>query len=55
LAERTLPKKTSSTSLRFRPERSTAALMTWAPSWVAVRDEREPMKEPIGVRATPTM
>lgn len=29
--------------------------MAIAPSWVADKDEREPKKPPIGVRATPTI
>lgn len=38
----------------FLPFRS-LPLMAKDPRWVAEREEREPRKPPIGVRATPTI
>src|SRR6478735_6656555 len=46
---------TRPTSLADTPARSSAALMAVAPSLGAVIDESEPKKEPIAVRAAPTM
>lgn len=56
LADSTLPKKTSSTSSGLIcGTRSTAALIAWDPSWVALRLERDPRNDPTGVLAADTM
>jgi hypothetical protein len=51
----TQPMKTSSIRSGESPARSTAAAITWEPSWWALNRERSPMKRPSGVRAAETM
>ncbi len=50
----TLPRITSSTSEGETPARASASRTATAPSRVAGTDEREPRKEPTGVRAAAT-
>src|SRR3546814_6633390 len=45
----------SCASSGLRPERSTAALIAYAPSWLAVKPDSEPSSPPMGVRAMPVM
>lgn len=54
-AERTLPKKTSCTSLGCMPALSTAALMACEPSCGAVSEDNDPKKQPTGVLAAETI
>ena len=54
-AERTFPIKTSSTSLPSIPALSTELLIAMAPKEVALKEDNEPPKLPIGVRAAETI
>ncbi|WVZ09661.1 hypothetical protein V8G54_014191 [Vigna mungo] len=54
-ALRTFPKNTSCTSEGSTFALLRAFLITIEPNSVAERDDREPSKPPIGVRATPTI
>ena len=51
----TQPMNTSSIRSGDNLARSTAAPMTWEPSWWALKGERSPMNRPSGVRAAETM
>src|ERR1700734_4314952 len=54
-AGKTHPMNTSSTSSGFSLARSSAAAITWEPSWWAENGESSPMKRPSGVRTAETM
>src|SRR6202522_2257154 len=54
-AGNTQPMNTSSTSSGLSLARSSAAAITWEPSWWAENGESSPMKRPSGVRAAETM
>src|SRR6202521_1699469 len=51
----TQPMNTSSIRSGDNLARSTAAPITWEPSWCALKEERSPMNRPSGVRAAETM
>src|ERR1700724_4299786 len=51
----TQPMNTSSIRSRDNLTRSTAAPITWEPSWCALNEERSPMNRPSGVRAAEMM